>query len=70
MPLGVRQRILHGRDDDVVPISISQGYVAAAVAKRDDATLTENPDAGHFELIDPQSSAWATVRRTVTSLVQ
>jgi acetyl esterase/lipase len=68
-PLGVRQRLLHGANDDVVPISMSRAYVAAARAKGDDATLTEPEGAGHFELIDPRSSAWPMVRDVVLALL-
>ena len=70
VPLGVRQRVLHGSNDDVVPIAISRDYVAAAKAKGDDATLTEPEGAGHFELIDPRSNAWPDVKRAVLALVQ
>jgi acetyl esterase/lipase len=70
VPLGVRQRMIHGTADDVVPISISRGYVAAARAKGDDATLTEPAGAGHFELIDPRSAAWPAVRDAALGLIK
>ena len=70
LPLGVRQRVVHGLDDQIVPISISRGYVAAAKAKGDDATLNELRGAGHFELIDPRSAAWPVVRDAVLGLVK
>jgi acetyl esterase/lipase len=69
LPLGVKQRLIHGQDDNIVPISISRGYVEAARAKGDDATLTEPRGAGHFELIDPRSAAWPVVRDALTSLL-
>jgi acetyl esterase/lipase len=70
VPLGVRQQVIHGAADDVVPVSISRGYVAAARKAGDDATLTEPPGAGHFELIDPRSHAWGAVRDRALSLVK
>jgi acetyl esterase/lipase len=70
VPLGVTQRLLHGKDDDIVPISISRDYLAAARKAGDDATLQEIPGAGHFELIDPRSPAWTTVKSAVLALVQ
>jgi acetyl esterase/lipase len=70
LPLGVRQRIMHGDRDNVVPVSISRGYVAAARKAGDDATLTEPPGAGHFELIDPKSQAWGAVRERALALVK
>jgi acetyl esterase/lipase len=70
VPLGVRQRVIHGAADDVVPVSISRGYSAAARKAGDDATLTEPPGAGHFELIDPRSQAWGAVREKALALVK
>ena len=69
VPLGVAQRVLHGTNDDVVPLEISRRYVAAAKKSRDDSKLIEVAGAGHFELIDPQSSAWLVVKEAVLELV-
>ena len=73
VPLGVKQRVIHGDRDDVVPLSISRDYVAAARKSGDDATLTEVAGAGHFELIDPITSkgteAWRRVRDTIEKLL-
>ena len=69
LPLKVRQKLLHGVEDNIVPISLSQEYVSAARAKGDDATLQELRGMGHFELIDPRSAAWPTLRDVVLNLV-
>jgi acetyl esterase/lipase len=69
VPLGVAQRVLHGTHDDVVPLEISRRYVAAAKKSGDDSKLIEVAGAGHFELIDPQSSAWPVVKEAVLELV-
>jgi acetyl esterase/lipase len=69
VPLGIRQRVIHGEHDDLVPIGISRAYVTAAKSKGDDVTLTEPSGAGHFELIDPRSSAWPVVRDTSLDLL-
>lgn len=69
VPMGVRQRVLHGARDEVVPIEISRAYVAAARKSGDDATLTEPLEAGHFELIDPRTAAWRQVRDTMEKLL-
>ena len=68
LPLKVRQRLLHGLEDNIVPISLSQEYVSAARAKGDDATLQELRGMGHFELIDPRSAAWPPLRDIVLNL--
>jgi len=70
VPLGVPQRLIHGKDDDIVPISLSRTYVAAAQKSGDSATLQEIAGAGHFELIDPRSQAWLTVKSAMLALVQ
>ena len=69
VPLGVAQRVLHGANDDIVPLEISRRYVAAAKKSGDDSKLIEVAGAGHFELIDPQSSAWPVVKEAVLELV-
>jgi acetyl esterase/lipase len=69
LPMHVPQRLLHGKQDDIVPIEISRRYQAAAAAAGDDARLIEIDNAGHFELIDPRSRAWPVIERTVKELL-
>jgi acetyl esterase/lipase len=69
VPLSVAQRVLHGANDDVVPMEISRRYVAAAKKSGDDSKLIEVAGAGHFELIDPRSSAWPVVKDAVLELL-
>jgi acetyl esterase/lipase len=49
--------LLHGTDDEIVPLRQSRAYVAA----HRDAVLDAVPDTGHFALIDPASRAWPRV---------
>jgi acetyl esterase/lipase len=70
LPLGVPQRLFHGTRDDVVPIEISRRYQVAAAAAGDDARLIEIQDAGHFDLIDPRTPAWAQVKAAVLELLK
>ena len=69
VPLGVAQRVLHGANDEIVPLEISRRYVAAAKKSGDDAKLIEVAGAGHFELIDPRSAAWPVVKSAVFDLL-
>jgi acetyl esterase/lipase len=55
LPLGVRQALVHGTADRVVPFALSADYQAAAVARGDDARLVRLDGGGHFEPIDPGS---------------
>jgi acetyl esterase/lipase len=70
LPLGVRQEIIHGDKDDVVPVEISRSYSEAAVMAGDRANMLEVLGAGHFELIDPRSEAWHAVRGRALALVE
>ena len=60
-----RQWIIVGKDDDVVPPEFSREYVRAKKLKKESVKLVEIARAGHFELIDPGSEAFARVRETV-----
>ena len=64
VPLRVPVHCVHGTDDDIVPISQSESYVAAAKQAGAQASLTRVA-GDHFVLIDPDSDAW---RRTLAIL--
>jgi acetyl esterase/lipase len=49
--------VLHGTDDDRVPAEHSRGLRGV--------TLVELPEYGHFELIDPLSTAWPAVLKAL-----
>lgn len=53
--------VVHGADDDRVPVSMSRRY-----ARRTSATLHELSDMEHFGLVDPQSHAWPSVLAAFT----
>lgn len=57
VPLDVPVRCVHGREDDVVPQSQSQAYVAAAVAAGADAMFLP-VEGGHFHVIDVADPSW------------
>jgi acetyl esterase/lipase len=65
VPLDVPVWCVHGRQDDVVPFTQSEAYVAAARAAGGRAELLA-VDGDHFTVIDPASPAW---ERTVEVLV-
>ena len=58
VPLDVPVWAVHARDDDVVPFSQAEEYVAAATAAGAEATLVE-VTGGHFGIIEPGTDAWA-----------
>lgn len=49
-------RIVHGTDDDVVPISLSRGLV-----RRHPWVRLDEVPGGHYEVIEPGSVAWPAV---------
>jgi acetyl esterase/lipase len=60
-PIGVPIALVHGSADDRVPWQQSQHFAAKAQASGDDVTSTRIGGCGHFEVIDPLSTAWPTV---------
>jgi dipeptidyl aminopeptidase/acylaminoacyl peptidase len=69
LPVPVPLRLLHGIEDDIVPIEIARRFHDAALRKGVDVRLAALPGAGHFELIDPRSSAWPPVLGVLESLL-
>ncbi|HVQ86642.1 MAG TPA: alpha/beta hydrolase [Actinomycetes bacterium] len=52
----VATAIVHGADDNIVPVHMSHNYV-----KNRPGVALEVPECGHFELIDPQAPEFAHV---------
>jgi dipeptidyl aminopeptidase/acylaminoacyl peptidase len=65
LPLGVRQVLVHGTEDENVPFEISRAYYKAALSKGDDCELITLQGAGHFEVIDPSTREWQQVAGAV-----
>ena len=59
LPLGVPQILVHAERDEIVPFDLGYDYVGRAKAAGDDARLVRVP-GGHFEVIDPKTSAGKT----------
>ncbi len=68
LPTGHRQSLVHGIDDDVVPVRQSQDYTALAQAAGDAAAIVTVPNAGHFQLIDIQHPAYGEVLTQISRL--
>jgi acetyl esterase/lipase len=63
-PLGVPQLLVHGEADDTVPAALSSVYAEKDAA----AELRLLPGIGHYEHLDPRSTAWAVVREFLEGL--
>jgi acetyl esterase/lipase len=69
LPLGVRQVLIVGVDDGVMPPPERETYAARATKAGDRVEIVEVP-GGHFEVIAPTSTAWPAVRDKVLELVK
>ena len=69
LAIGARQWLVHGAEDDVVPVAFSQNYVQAKVKTKEDARLVEIAGAGHFEVVDPRAEAGKEVERIIVDLM-
>lgn len=65
LPIGVPQAIVSGALDPIVPPAFGSAYAAKAVAAGDSVQELTIADAGHFELIDPESSAFEKIRSLI-----
>jgi acetyl esterase/lipase len=68
LPLGIPQILVHGTDDQLVPVELSRRYVKSSIAAGDPAELIELPNTGHFELVDPRSGQWGHVLSAIQNL--
>jgi pimeloyl-ACP methyl ester carboxylesterase len=58
VPLGMPTLLLHGAEDQTVPVIRSRRYAEAALAAGDDVELIEPVPGGHRVHIDPRSNSW------------
>ena len=61
--------LIHGTNDDSVPLEVSQAYVKAARAVNDPITYLELAGVDHFDVIDPHSEAWAITISELQKLI-
>jgi acetyl esterase/lipase len=69
LPLGVRQVVVSGALDPIVPPRFGAAYASTAAARGDRVLAIELQRAGHFELIDPTAPAWSRVRAVLQALL-
>jgi acetyl esterase/lipase len=70
LPLRVRQVIIQGDADNIVPSAMATSYVDLAKQKGDDARAVVIEKAGHFDLVDPKSAAWSRVKDEILALLR
>ncbi len=68
LPLGAPLRLIHGARDSIVPPGMARAFAERAALQGDKVKVEILEDAGHFELVAPQTSAWPVVRDAVLEL--
>jgi acetyl esterase/lipase len=61
LPFAARVLLVHGTEDDRVPIAQSRSFARAAGCE-----LVELEGAGHFDLVDPRSPFWPRVAAAIS----
>ncbi len=67
-PSDIPRILIHGLDDDTVPITNSLAFAEARKHDSGVVRLADLKQATHLDLIDPQSQAWPVVLAAVESL--
>jgi pimeloyl-ACP methyl ester carboxylesterase len=70
LPLGVPQVLIQGSEDDQIPPQLPARWAEMARRQGDTVTVTILPLADHFDVVDPESKAWATVRAAVLKMTR
>ncbi|MGH2480195.1 MAG: alpha/beta hydrolase family protein, partial [Ktedonobacteraceae bacterium] len=69
VPLDIPQVLIHGTEDDRVPYTMSESYLADAQAAGDDIQLITLGGEDHFVLIDIQAAAWKKTMHALRELL-
>jgi acetyl esterase/lipase len=69
-PLGIRQVLINGREDRIIPLAYAEGYAAPMRAAGDDVRVRVLGRTGHVELIAPESAAWAAAVEEIERALQ
>ncbi|MDQ2843703.1 MAG: alpha/beta hydrolase [Acidobacteriota bacterium] len=69
LPFHVPQVLLQGTEDDQIPPDLPSRWAEMSRRLGDTVTVDILPSADHFDLVDPESSAWPTVRNAIRKLL-
>lgn len=70
LPLEIEQVLMHGTEDDSVPLIVSQEYADRARHLGDNVKLIKLVGGNHFAVIDPASTAWSRTVEEIKRLQQ
>lgn len=69
LPLGVRQVLIHGEQDETVPANFGETYAEKGRRAGDDVRVLVVPKSAHHEYNAPGTAPWPTVRASVFELL-
>lgn len=69
LPCRVPVRLVHGDQDEIVPIEIAERFEREARRHGDDCQLIRLPGADHFDVADPRAREWPLIARTIIELL-
>jgi acetyl esterase/lipase len=69
LPIGVKQVMIHGMYDGIVPPALGMRHQTQAKAKGEAVELVVLPDSGHFELISPWTEPGKAVVRALRNVL-
>ncbi len=61
--------MIHGSEDDRVPIALTADYAGAAADAGDPIVFHELEGTGHFEVLDPETAAWSVAAGEIEELI-
>lgn len=69
LPLRVSQILVQGSEDDQIPPTLPQLWAREAKRQGDVVEVKRVPGADHFDVVDPDSSAWPVTRDAILNLL-
>lgn len=69
VPFGITQTLVIGELDPIVPRTQATTFADAALRMGDAVEVVEIAGAGHFELVNPTSAAYPSVRDAVLAAI-
>jgi acetyl esterase/lipase len=69
LPFNVPQTLIQGTEDDQIPPDLPSRWAEMSRRHGDTVTVSILPSASHFDVVDPESSAWPAVRDAIRNLI-
>jgi len=69
LPFQVPQVLIQGTADDQIPSELPLRWAEMSRRQGGQVTISILPSADHFDVVDPESRAWGTVREGVWKLI-